>query len=85
MLPPSNFPIVVVGDHWVTISNQYLDCILAYIVREGSLFVTRTFTYTYGFKKMIISLDILWQQDICKLKYGKTDKQEVPFGNGVTA
>ena len=42
----------------VTISNQYLDCILAYKFKEGSFFVTRTFTYTYGFKQVFIRLDI---------------------------
>ena len=42
MLALYNFPIVVIGSHRGTHFNQTLDCILANIVKEGSLFVTKT-------------------------------------------
>ena len=51
MLSPYNFPMVVVGIHRGNHLKQYLDCILANTVREGSLFVTETFTYTFCFKQ----------------------------------
>ena len=33
LLAPNDFPMVVVGDHWVTISNQYSNYILDYTVK----------------------------------------------------
>ena len=68
----------------VTIWNQYLDCILANIAREGSLCVIEKFTYTYGFKEAFKRIDLCAKHDICIFKDDEIDRQEIPLGNGVT-
>ena len=64
----------------ITISNQYLDCILANTIREGSLFVKETFTYTYDFNQAFRRLYFLGEPYICKFKDGEIDIQEIPLG-----
>ena len=50
MLAPYNFPMVAIGSHRGNHFKPALDCLLANIVREGSLFVTIKSTYTFNFK-----------------------------------
>ena len=75
MLAPCNFPMVVIGSHMGNHFKPPLDCILSNTVREGSLFVTEIFTYTYGFKEAFRRLDFWYEQDICIFKDGETNRQ----------